>query len=105
MSKEPVVIANSIAALVSAIIVAAVALGYLPWSPEQQAAVMAVVVAAVNVVAGVWARQQSTPLVEPRDVDGEPLIRPNGVPAMKELEATRSEALREMRRETGKAAI
>lgn len=75
MTREPVIIANSIAALVSALIVAAVALGYLDWDETQQAAVMAVVVAAVNVVAGLWARGQVTPLTQPRDADGAPLTR------------------------------
>lgn len=83
MTREPVIIANSIAALVSALIVAAVALGYLDWDETQQAAVMAVVVAAVNVVAGIWARGQVTPLRQPRDVDGQPLTRPDSSPALK----------------------
>lgn len=83
MTREPVIIANSLAALVSALIVAAVALGYLDWDETQQAAVMAVVVAAVNVVAGLWARGQVTPLNAPHDADGQPLARLDGSPAIK----------------------
>lgn len=78
--QEPVVIANAIAALVSAIIVAAVALGWLDWTETQQAAVMAVVIAAVNVVAGVWARQQVTPLANPKAADGVELVRKSEYP-------------------------
>jgi hypothetical protein len=70
---EPVVLANLVAGLISAAIVAAVALGWLPWSAEQQAAVMAVVVAAVNLAAAVWTRPQVTPVEDPRDANGGPL--------------------------------
>lgn len=75
MTREPVVIANAIAALVSALIVAAVALGWIQWDETQQAAVMAVVVATVNVVAGLWARSQVTPIADPRAADGTPLVK------------------------------
>lgn len=95
MITEPVVVANAIAALLSAGIVALVALGYLPWDETQQAAVMGVVVAAVNVIAAVWARQRTTPLVEPRDIDGAPLTRPNNSPALPELEQLMKEAQKE----------
>lgn len=83
MTREPVVIANSVAALISAVIVALVALGYLPWDEVQQAAVMGVVVAAVNIVAAMWTRPQVTPLNSPRDADGQPLARLDGSPAIK----------------------
>lgn len=83
LKREPVIIANSIAALISALIVAAVALGYLDWDAEQQAAVMAVVVAAVNVIAGIVGRALVTPVASPRDDAGAPLTRADGTQAYK----------------------
>jgi hypothetical protein len=75
LQTEPVVTANLIAAAIGALLVAAVALGLLDWTEEQQAAVMAAIVAVVNVLAAVWARSKVTPLAKPSDNDGEPLVR------------------------------
>lgn len=75
IEREPVVLANMIAAAVSAVLVALVALGYLPWNEGQQAAVVGAVIAITNVVAAVWARAQVTPMTDPRDFDGTPLVR------------------------------
>lgn len=75
MEREPVVLANMVAATVSALIVALVSLDVLPWTGEQQAAVVAAVVALVNLGAALWARRQVTPLADPRDDEGEALVR------------------------------
>ena len=75
MRREPVMLANLIASAVSALIIALVALGSLPWTIEQQGAVMALTVAIVNVVAALWARNEVTPMTSPQDSDGTPLVR------------------------------
>lgn len=80
--REPVVVANTVAGAISALIVAAVALGVLPWSAEQQAAVMAAVIGFINVIAAVWARGQVTPLADPRDASGEELYSSDMVVAL-----------------------
>lgn len=80
MKNEPVLTAQSITALISAGIVALVALGVIDLDDTQQAAVMAFAIALVNVIAGVIARSWVTPLSNPKDADGVKLVRNTEVP-------------------------
>lgn len=75
IEREPVVTAAAIAGLVAAALTMLVSLGVIDLSPEQQAAILAFVAAAVPIAAALWARQQVTPLVDPKDDEGERLVR------------------------------
>ena len=72
MSNEPVAIIGAIVGLVEAII-ALLPLFGVALTIEQQAALMAVVVAAGSVVSAVWARSLVTPVSNPKDNDGNAL--------------------------------
>lgn len=82
--QEPVITANAIAGAVGAVLVMLVSLGVIDLSPEQQAAILAAVVAVLPILAALWARLKVTPLVNARDVDGEALTRFDGTPALPE---------------------
>lgn len=41
-----------------------------------------------------WASRRTTPLSEPRDVDGTPLTRPDNTPAIPQIQAAHTEALK-----------
>lgn len=60
LSSEPVVTAGAIAGLVGALLVLLVAFG-VPLDETQRNAILAVVIAAVPIVAAVWARSKVTP--------------------------------------------
>lgn len=75
MNEEPVLSAAAIAGAVGAVLAALVSLGVIDLTAEQQAAILAAIVAVTPIVAALWARAQVTPLANPRDVDGEPLSR------------------------------
>lgn len=87
LKREPVAIAGSITGLIMALVMWLLAMGYLDWTPEQITATEQLVAIAIplilSVVAVIWARWESTPLVDPRDVDGEPLTRSDNSPALK----------------------
>lgn len=84
MSNEPVLSAATIAGAISAILVALVSLGVIDLTPEQQAAILAAVVAVLPIAMALWARMQVTPLANARDEDGEALTRYDGTPALRE---------------------
>ncbi len=75
LQNEPVVTAASIASLISAIIILARSLGWLPLTDEQFQNLMTVVVLALPVMGALWARRKVTPLARPHDNDGFPLVR------------------------------
>lgn len=83
MSEEPVITSATVVAFVTALLVLAVSFG-LPVTEEQRAAIISVV--AIVAPFGViwWARRETTPLVNARDVDGEALTRFDGKPALAE---------------------
>lgn len=83
MSNEPVLSAGAIAGAISAILVALVSLGVIDLTPEQQAAILAAVVAVLPIAMALWARMQVTPLVDPTDEDGEALTRYDGMPSLR----------------------
>ena len=72
MTNEPVAIITAITTLIQATI-ALLPLFGVPLTVEQQAALMAVVIAAAGVVSAVWARSLVTPVANPKDNDGNPL--------------------------------
>lgn len=71
MSNEPVLSAATIAGAISAILVALVSLGVIDLTPEQQAAILAAVVAVLPIAMALWARMQVTPLSNPKIVNEE----------------------------------
>lgn len=81
MSDEPVLSANTLVALVSAVLVLAISFG-MPMTEEQRAAILGVVVIVAPIAAALWARSQVTPLADPRDIDGAELTRPDNTPAL-----------------------
>lgn len=76
LKREPVAIVGAIVGVNEAAIPMLIALGYLDWSIEQTAAVMAFVIALGTVATILISRYYVTPLVSPRDRDGTPLVRP-----------------------------
>ena len=74
LKREPVAIVAAIVGVVEAAIPMLIALGYLDWSTEQTAAVMAFVIALGTVAGIVVMRYLVTPVAEPRDRDGTPLV-------------------------------
>ena len=73
MTLEPVAVVNATVAIVEAAIALAVGFG-LDWTAEQVALVMAVVVAVAALVKTLWARGQVTPVLAPRDNEGNRLV-------------------------------
>lgn len=71
MSEEPVLTAATIAGAISAILVALVSLGVIDLTPDQQAAILAAVVAVLPIAMALWARMQVTPLADPKIVNEE----------------------------------
>ena len=69
LRREPVAVANAVAALIEAGIIVAVTFG-ADITPEQTAAIGAFVVVAGQTVATLVGRSKVTPLNEPRDGEG-----------------------------------
>lgn len=70
---EPIAVINTGVALCEVLI--ALALGFgVPLTKEQTGAVMAVVVAIGNLIKVIWARNQVTPVANPRNNEGQPLV-------------------------------
>lgn len=80
MKREPVMTAQTITALISAGMVMLVALGLVKLDDTQQAAIMAFAIALTNVIAGFVTRSWVTPLSDPKDSSGVPLVPINTVP-------------------------
>lgn len=93
-SKAPVEWANIVAAILS-LLSLAVAMGWLSLSGEQFTAVEQALgafgVVLWPMVAMFWARGQTTPLAEPKDVDGLPLIRESGAQPIRVAERAAAE--------------
>lgn len=78
MNREPLAIRAAVVAAISSIVGLAVAFG-VGWSAEQTAAIMACVNAVSIAVVVVWSRGAVTPVSDPRDADGVPLV-PDAAP-------------------------
>lgn len=74
MTTQPVWSANLLVAIVTAVIALLVAFGF-NLSDEQTAAILGLVGVLAPIVAAYWSNQRTTPLVDPKDEDGEPLVR------------------------------
>ena len=78
MNREPVLTAGAIVGAILSLVAALVAFGVVDWSEEQIGALEAALVAIVPMVlslVGAWlARRQVTPVSDPRDNDGTPLV-------------------------------
>ena len=70
MSTEPVVVVNSIVAVITAIIVALVTGGVLKVSPDQQQQIIGIVAAVGALVATFISRSYVTPVSNPKDNEG-----------------------------------
>lgn len=73
MRREPVAAINSMIALIEAILALAVGFG-LDWTPDQVGLTMAVVVVVGNLIKSYWARDQVTPVADPRNNEGLRLV-------------------------------
>ena len=72
MTHEPVAIVNGFTTIVESSLALAVGFG-LDWDAKQVGLVMAVVVAVGSLIKTLWARDQVTPVTNPRDNKGTPL--------------------------------
>lgn len=94
-AKEPVTWANAVAAVLS-VLSLFVAMNIFSLSGEQFDAIeMALGTLGVFVwpiAAALWARLQVTPLVAPKDVDGQPLVRESGKLPIKQEAAAMARA-------------
>lgn len=87
MNEKPAVTAGSIVTLIEAIVFAGILMNWWELSDAQLSAILQIVVAAVAVlspiVAGIWTARKSTPLTNPKDVDGTRLLREDGSTPLK----------------------
>ena len=65
MQNEPVITANTIVGLVTAVLVLLVAFG-LPLTDDMRASIIGVVVIVAPLLAAWWARRKVTPIANPR---------------------------------------
>lgn len=78
LQTEPVMVASSAVAAISAVVTALIAFGVISWSEEQTQAFMGATVAILGIVgplvAGWYGRLNSTPNANPKTKEGEPLV-------------------------------
>ena len=89
IQREPVVVINTITAIIETGIALAVAFG-LALSPAQVGAIMAFVVAVATLVRALLVRPRVTPLADPKDDQGNPLqpVQLRGLEAAGTMTAT-----------------
>lgn len=73
MKREPLLKKGLWTALAGAVFALALVLGS-PIPLEVQTAILGLIGAVLPIIAAVWARQDVTPVEDPRDADGEPLV-------------------------------
>ncbi len=71
---KPVTVGTTVVALITAVLALLVAFG-VELTNEQTAAILGVAGVLVPIVAGIWISRKTTPLAEPKDDDGVPLVR------------------------------
>lgn len=71
---QPVLTSTTIIALVTAVIALVVAFG-VELTNEQTAAILGVVGVVAPIAVGIYSSRKTTPLAEPQDKDGTPLVR------------------------------
>jgi len=78
MSKEPVLTAGVVVGAILSVVTALIAFGVVDWSEQQVSALEAALVSIVPIVlsvAGAYlARGKVTPVSDPHDNDGRPLV-------------------------------
>lgn len=72
---KPVLNIELLKVAVNAFIIWLVVMGYWPMNEMQQAATITFFMALVSLVGGFFQNQQTTPLAQPEDTDGTPLVR------------------------------
>ena len=77
MDREPLITAGAITGAVTAVIALVVAFG-VDVTEDQQAAILGVVAVIAPAVVALWSRRKVTPLADPKDTDGTPLMRETG---------------------------
>ncbi len=79
VKNEPVIVAGSIAGIVSAVIIMLVSFGLIEWTPTQQQDFLTVIVLVAPIITAFFARSQVTPVKDPqiKTYTGEivPLVR------------------------------
>ena len=87
IKTEPVITAAVIVGLLMAIVNWLIVMDFLAWTPDQITATEKLLAIAaplaLGIIGSIWARAQVTPLVKPKDTDGEPLTRADNSPALK----------------------
>ena len=73
MNREPLMKKATWTGIAAAVIVVLVAVG-VPIDDELKIAIVTLVGAAAPLIAGLWARPDVTPLVDPRDAEGNSLL-------------------------------
>lgn len=73
MSTEPIIVINSIVAVITTIVAALVTSGVLHVSPDQQAQIVGIIVAVGALIATFVGRSQVTPVANPKDSQGNTL--------------------------------
>ena len=73
-AREPLAIAGAVVAVVQAILGAVVLMGWWQLTPEQTAAWMSVIALTGTAAVVLWSRGKVTPVADPRDASGEPLV-------------------------------
>lgn len=73
MKREPLLKKGTWTALTSAVIVVLVAVG-VPISSELKVAFITLVSTVAPIIVALWARPDVTPVADPRDTEGNPLL-------------------------------
>lgn len=92
LQREPIISSGAITTLVEAGLLMAISLGILDITDDQVGQIMAFAIAVLGVVAPLWwARQNSTSVHNPHDVDGEMLVKMGGALPVKVQERAMAE--------------
>lgn len=86
-STEPGTWAASVAGLIAAGLSFARLMQWLPMSDDQFNSLMIFIGLALPIVAALFARSKTTPLVEPQDEDGTALVRVGGATPQAQMRA------------------
>ena len=78
-NTEPVSWAGAITTIIESALLLLISFGVIDVTEDQVQMILALVVAVTGAIGPMlWARSQVTPLVEPTDEDGTPLVRQGG---------------------------
>lgn len=89
--EQPIRNIELIKIFANAVVVWFVVMDIFPLTEIQQGATLTLVVSGIN-AAGAWFQnRQTTPLADPRDVDGGVLVKPGGAPPVRVAERAAAE--------------